>query len=175
MILSSLIIVAVLIGAVLAFAATRPNTFLIERSLSIKAPPEKIFALINNFHDWIRWAPQDTEDPSMKRTFNGPESGTGAISDWTSTGSAGRGRMSITESVAPHRISVDVDWVKPFKAHNVNLFSLEPDGASTRATWSMRGTNVYMLKVMSVFVNMDRMMGKHFEAGLENLKRAAEE
>ena len=174
MILRSLIIVAVLIGAVFAFAATRPNTFLIERSLSIKAPPEKIFALINNFHNWARWSPQDTEDPSMKRTFSGPGSGTGAVSDWTSTGSAGRGRMLITESVAPHRISVDVDWVKPFKAHNVNLFSLESDGASTRATWSMRGTNVYMLKVMSVFVNMDRMMGEHFEAGLENLKKAAE-
>jgi uncharacterized protein YndB with AHSA1/START domain len=175
MILRSLIIVAVLIGAVLAFAATRPNTFLIERSLSIKTPPEKIFVLINNFHNWARWSPQDTEDPSMKRTFNGPESGTGAISDWNSTGSAGRGRMLITESVAPSRISVNVDWVKPFKAHNVNVFSLQPDGASTRATWSMRGTNVYMMKVMSVFVNMDRMMGKHFEAGLENLKRAAEE
>ncbi len=175
MILRSLIIVAVLIGAVLAFAATRPNTFLIERSLSIKAPPEKIFVLINNFHNWARWSPQDTEDTSMKRTFSGPESGTGAISDWTSTGSAGRGRMSITESVAPNRISVNVDWVKPFEAHNVNVFSVEPAGASTRATWSMRGTNVYMLKVMSVFVNMDRMMGKHFEAGLENLKKAAEE
>jgi uncharacterized protein YndB with AHSA1/START domain len=175
MILRSLIIVAVLIGAVLAFAATRPDIFLIERSLSIKAPPEKIFALINNFHDWARWAPQDTEDPSMKRTFSGPESGTGAISDWNSTGSAGRGRMLITESVAPNRISVNVDWVKPFEAHNVNVFSVEPAGASTRATWTMRGTNVYMLKVMSVFMNMDRMMGKHFESGLENLKRAAEQ
>jgi uncharacterized protein YndB with AHSA1/START domain len=147
MILRSLIIVAVLIAAALAFAATRPNTFLIERSLTIKAPPEKIFALINNFRNWARWAPQDTEDPSMKRTFSGPESGTGAISDWNSTGSAGRGRMLITESVVPHRISVNVDWVKPFEAHNVNVFSLEPDGASTRATWTMRGTNVYVMKV----------------------------
>ncbi|MFZ1009898.1 MAG: SRPBCC family protein [Candidatus Sulfotelmatobacter sp.] len=175
MILRSLIIVAVLIAVVLVFAATKPDTFLIERSLSIKAPPERIFALINNFHDWTRWAPQDREDPSMKRTFSGPESGTGAVSDWTSTGSAGRGRMLITESAAPYRVSVDADWVKPFKAHNVNVFSLQPDGVSTRTTWSMRGTNVYMLKVMSVFVNMDRMMGKHFETGLENLKRAAEE
>lgn len=175
MILRSLIIVAVLIAAVLAFAATRPNTFLIERSLRIKAPPEKIFVLINNFHEWTRWAPQDTEDSSMKRTFSGPESGIGAISDWTSTGSAGQGRMLITESVTLHRISVDVDWVKPFKAHNVNVFSLEPDGASTHATWTMRGTNVYVMKVMSLFMNMDRMMGKHFETGLENLKRAAEE
>jgi uncharacterized protein YndB with AHSA1/START domain len=175
MILRSLIIVAVLIAVVLVFAATKPDTFLIERSLSIKAPPEKIFTLIDNFHDWTRWAPQDTEDLSMKRTFSGPESGTGAISDWTSTGSAGRGRMLITESAAPHRISVEVDWVKPFIAHNVNVFSLEPDGTSTRATWSMHGTNVYVMKVMGVFVNIDRMMGNIFEAGLENLKKAAEE
>jgi uncharacterized protein YndB with AHSA1/START domain len=175
MILRVFIAVAVLIVAVLGFAATQPDTFQIERSLTIKATPEKIFPLINDFHNWPRWAPQDKEDPSMKRTYSGAEKGAGAVSDWSSSGSAGRGRMSITESVASRRISVAVDWVKPFEAHNVNVFTLIPDGASTQVTWSMQGTNAYMMKVMSVFVNMDRMMGKHFEAGLQNLKVAAEQ
>jgi uncharacterized protein YndB with AHSA1/START domain len=173
-ILRLFIVVVVLIAAVLAYAATKPNTFAVQRSRSIQASPEKIFALINNFHDWSRWAPQDREDSTMKRAFSGAESGVGAVSDWESSGSAGKGRMTITESLPSIRISVKVDFVKPFEAHNVNEFTLEPDGASTKVTWSMRGTNLYMMKLMGVFMNMDRMAGRHFEDGLDNLSAIAE-
>ena len=175
MILRIATVVAVLILAVLAFAATRPNTFHVERSISINAPPEKIFALINDFHSWSSWAPQDKEDPTMNRTYSGAASGEGAVSEWDSTGSAGKGRMSITESVPPRMISVKVDFEKPFAAHNVNEFTLEPAGASTNVTWTMRGVNLYVMKVMSIFVNMDKAVGKHFESGLNNLKTAAEQ
>jgi carbon monoxide dehydrogenase subunit G len=168
------IVLAVLVAAVLAYAATRPDTIRITRSTLIKASPEAIFALINDFHNWIRWAPQDREDPSMMRTYSGPTSGVGSISDWESKGSAGKGRMSIVEASPPTKISIKVDFVKPFEAHNLNQFTLEPDGSSTKVTWTMRGTNVYMTKVMSVFVNVDRLMGKHFESGLGDLKAIAE-
>jgi uncharacterized protein YndB with AHSA1/START domain len=174
MILRILVIVAVLIAVVLAYAATKPSTFRIQRSVTIQAAPEKIFALINDFHNWSRWAPQDREDPAMKRTFHGPESGLGAASEWDSSGSAGKGQMSIIESASPSRIAVQVDFVKPFEAHNLNEFALEPAGTGTKVTWSMHGTNVYFMKLMSIFVNMDSMAGKHFEAGLQNLKAAAE-
>ena len=110
----------------------------------------------------------------MKRTFSGPKNGAGAVSDWDSSGSAGKGRMTMTESVPSRKISVQVDFVKPFEAHNVNVFTLEPDGAATKVTWSMHGTNLYMMKVMSIFVSMDRVAGKHFEDGLDNLKAIAE-
>jgi uncharacterized protein YndB with AHSA1/START domain len=175
MILRIAIIVAVLIAGALVFAATKPNTFRAQRSVTIKAPPEKIFALINDFHSWNRWAPQDNEDPTMSRTFSGPANGQGAVSEWNSSGSAGRGQMSITESVPPRTISIKVDFVKPFEAHNVNDFTLEPAGASTRVTWSMHGTNLYIMKIMSIFVNMDRLVGTHFETGLYNLKTLAEQ
>jgi uncharacterized protein YndB with AHSA1/START domain len=165
--------ILVLIAAVLAIAAFRPNTFSIRRSRSIEAPPEKIFALINDFHNWNQWAPQDREDSTMKRTFSGPESGLGAISEWKSSGSAGAGRMMITGSTMPHKITVTVDFVKPFEAHNVNEFTLEPSGTSTTVTWSMHGTNLFIMKLMSVVVSTDRMVGKHFETGLDNLKVAA--
>jgi uncharacterized protein YndB with AHSA1/START domain len=180
-ILKTIIIVAVAIAAVLAyvviFAATRPNTFRLERSVTIDAAPEKIFPLIDNFHNWSSWAPQDKEDPSMKRTYSGAASGAGAVSDWHSTGNAGSGRMSIIESMPPTRVLVKVDFVKPFAAHNLNEFILEPIselGPATKVTWSMQGSNLYVMKLMSAFVNMDRVMGKHFETGLNNLKKAAE-
>ena len=174
MILRSIIVVAVLILAVFAFAASKPNTFRVQRSLTINAPPEKIFALINDFHRWRNWAPQDKEDPTMTRTYSGTSAGAGAVSEWDSRGSAGKGRMSIAESAPPTRISIQVDFMKPFEAHNSNEFTLEPAEASTNVTWSMQGTNLYFMKVVSIFVNMDRMAGKHFEAGLNNLKTLAE-
>jgi hypothetical protein len=166
--------VAILVAVVLVFAATRPGTFRVQRSIEIDAPPATVFALIDDFHNWSRWAPQDKEDLSMQRTYSGAASGKGAISDWHSSGSAGIGRMSITESLPATMISVKTDFVKPFEAHNMNDFVLEPAGNATKVTWAMHGTNLYLMKVMGVFVNMDRMMGKHFEAGLHNLKTLAE-
>jgi len=170
----SAVIVLVIVAVVLVVAARKPDKVQIQRSIAIDASPEKIFPLIDDFHNWSQWAPQDREDPSIQRTFNGPASGVGAESEWTSKGRAGTGQMSISESVPSRRIVIDVHFAKPFVAHNVNTFTLEPAGASTRVTWTMEGTNVYMLKLMSVLVDMDRMMGEHFETGLRDLKAASE-
>lgn len=166
--------IVVLLAAVLLFAATKPSTFRVQRSVLIQAQPEKVFSLINDLHNWSQWAPQDREDSSMKRSFGGPESGVGAVSDWTGGGSAGKGRMEIVESVSGKLVAVKVDFTKPFEAHNRNEFTLDPHGQSTTVTWTMQGTNLYVMKVMSVFTNMDKMAGKHFETGLANLKTAAE-
>jgi uncharacterized protein YndB with AHSA1/START domain len=174
MILRIIVIGAVLIAAILAFAATKPKTFHVQRSISINAPREKVFTLINDFHNWSGWAPQDKEDPTMKRTYSGAANGKDAVSDWDSTGSAGKGRMTITESEPPRMISIHVDFVKPFESHNINDFTLEPAGTFTKVTWTMNGTNLYIMKIMSVFMNMDRVIGRHFESGLDNLKTVAE-
>jgi uncharacterized protein YndB with AHSA1/START domain len=174
MIVRTLVVVAVLIAGVLIFAATKPKTFRIERTTMIDAPPERIFALLNDFHNWPMWETLDRRDATIKRTFSGSASGAGAISEWAGSGSTGKGRMSITKSVAPTIVAVMADWEKPFVAHNLNEFTLEPHGRTTKLTWTMQGTNVYVMKLMSVFVNMDRFMGKHFEAGLASLKSAAE-
>jgi uncharacterized protein YndB with AHSA1/START domain len=174
LILKIIIGVAVVIVAILVFAATRPSTFYVQRSADIKAKPEKIFALINDFHNWDSWSPNDMADSTIKRTYTGPASGQGAISDWDSSGRAGKGHMEIMESVPPTKISVMVDFAKPIKAHNLNEFTLEPAGDSTRVTWSIKGTNFYPMKVMGIFMNMENMFGKHFHTGLNNLKTIAE-
>jgi uncharacterized protein YndB with AHSA1/START domain len=174
MMLKIVVIVIMLAAAVLLFAASKPDTFAIMRSIVIDAPPGQIFELINNFHNWPKWAPQDKEDPTMKRTLSGAASGVGAASEWIGSGSTGAGQMTITESQQLQKISVQVDWTKPFAARNLNEFVLQPAGSSTKVTWSMTGPNLYPMKLMSVFMNMDRAMGKHFEAGLANLKQAAE-
>jgi uncharacterized protein YndB with AHSA1/START domain len=174
MLVRILIAVNLLLAAILIFAATKPDTKRVERSIEIDAPPAKIFALLNDFHQWPQWAPQDKDDPSMTRTYSGGTSGIGAVSNWSGKRSTGNGRMEIVESVPDTRVSVKVDFVKPFAAHNLNEFTLQPAGATTRVIWSMQGSNLYVMKVMSVFINMDHEAGKHFEAGLKNLKTAAE-
>jgi carbon monoxide dehydrogenase subunit G len=173
MIVRILIVVVVLIAGVLVLAATKSDIVRIQRSIDIDASPEKILVLVNDFHNWSRWAPQDREDSTLKRTYSGAASGEGAASEWVGTGNTGRGRMSITKST-PTSVSIMVDWKKPFAAHNLNEFTLEPQGTTTNVTWTMQGTNVYVMKVMSIFMNMDRFMGRHFETGLANLKAVAE-
>jgi hypothetical protein len=111
----------------------------------------------------------------MQRTYNGPANGKGAVSEWTGSGNSGGGRMLINESLPPKKVSIQVDWVKPFVARNVNDFVLESLGTSTKVTWTMQGPNLYVMRIMGVFVNMDRTMGKHFETGLSNLKAVAEQ
>jgi hypothetical protein len=39
----------------------------------------------------------------------------------------------------------------------------------------MYGATPFIGKVMHVFMNMDRMIGKDFETGLANLKKAVEQ
>ncbi len=168
------IVVVVAIVALLGYAATRPDTFRVARSIVIKAPPERIYPLLADFHKWAAWSPYEKLDPAMSRTYDGPASGPGASYAWSSTGKAGAGRMKITEAAVPSRLDVDLDFSKPFEAHNKALFTLAREGDATRVTWAMEGPAPFMFKVMHVVLNMDKMVGKDFEAGLASLKAEAE-
>jgi uncharacterized protein YndB with AHSA1/START domain len=166
--------VVVLVVAILAFAATKPDTFRVQRATSIKAPPEKIFALINDLHRWRTWSPYEKKDPAMKRRLSGATDGKGAVYEWEGNKDVGKGRMEITETSPASKVALKLDFVKPFKAHNIVEFTLEPDGDATHVTWAMHGPSPYAAKVVGVFINMDSMIGKDFEAGLANLKTATE-
>ena len=168
------IVVVGLVAALLAFAATRPDTFRVQRATSIKAPPEKIYPLIDDFHRWGSWSPWEKMDPTMKRTLSGPASGKGAVYEWDGNGNVGKGRMEITDASPPSKVTIRLDFIKPLEGHDIAEFTLEPKGDSTHVTWDMHGPNPYVAKVMSIFVSMDRMVGKQFETGLADLKTVAE-
>jgi uncharacterized protein YndB with AHSA1/START domain len=168
------IVVVVLLAALLLFATTKPDTFRVQRTATIQAPPEKVFALINDFHDWGSWSPWEKLDPAMKRTYSGAANGKGAAYAWEGNSKVGAGRMEITDTSAPSKVTIQLDFIKPFEGHNVAEFTLEPQGGSTKVTWAMYGPSPYITKVMCVFISMDSMIGKDFEAGLANLKTVAE-
>jgi uncharacterized protein YndB with AHSA1/START domain len=169
------VVLAVIIAAVLGFAAAKPDTFRVYRTASIKAPPENIFPLINDFHRWSSWSPYEKLDPTMKRTYSGAKSGKGSVYAWKGNNKAGEGRMEITDISDPSRVTIKLDFFKPFEAHNTAEFTMEGKGDSTEVTWAMFGDSPFMMKVMSMFFSMDKMAGNDFETGLANLKAVAEE
>lgn len=169
----ALVLLAAVVAALFS-AATRPDTFRIERTTTIDAPPEKIFPLIDDLHRWVAWSPYEGRDPAMARTHGGAPAGRGAVYAWSGNRQIGQGRMEITESAPPSRVVIRLDFLRPFEAHNTAEFTLEPRGAATRVTWAMYGPNRYVGKLMGLVMNMDRMIGGDFEAGLANLKAAAE-
>jgi uncharacterized protein YndB with AHSA1/START domain len=168
------IAIVFVITCILGFAATKPDTFRVERATRVKAPPEKVFALINDFKAWTAWSPWEKKDPAMKRIYGATTSGKGAQYSWDGNSGVGQGSMEITESIPASKIALKLDFVKPFEGHNTVEFTLESKDGGTNVTWTMQGPSPFISKIMQVFVSMDRMVGKDFEAGLANLKAAVE-
>ena len=171
------VIVAVIVVAlaiVLIAASRKPDTLRVQRSAIIKAAPETIFALINDFHQWKSWSPWETKDPDLKRTFGGASSGKGAVYAWDGNRNVGSGRMEIMEAVAPSKIVIKLDFIRPFEGHNTAEFTFAGEAGSTVVNWVMTGPAIFLSRVMQVFINMDTMIGRDFETGLAILKKATE-
>ena len=172
------VVLALAIAAVLILASRKPDIFRVQRVTTVKAPPEKIFSLINDFHQWGTWSPYETKDPAMKRSYSGADSGQGAVYGWEGNKNVGSGRMEILDTSVPTKIVIKLDFFTPFEGHNTAEFTMLPQGdatnMTTNVTWLMHGPAPFMSKVMQVFMNIDNMVGKDFEIGLANLKRLTE-
>ena len=166
------VVLALAIATVLILAARKPDTLRVTRSIRVTAPAETIFPLINDFHQWGGWSPYEHKDPAMKRGYSGAESGKGAVYAWDGNNNVGSGRMEILETQAPSRIVIKLDFIKPFG--NIAEFTMLPQGDATNLTWTMVGPAPFMSRLMQVFINLDHMIGKDFEAGLANLKKLTE-
>ncbi|HEX8613092.1 MAG TPA: SRPBCC family protein [Telluria sp.] len=169
----ALVLVLLFIG-ILGMAAMQPDTFSVSRSLAIKAPPEKILGLVGDFHQWQSWSPWERLDPAMQRVHSGAPSGKGAVYAWTGNDDVGAGKMEITELTPASKVVIKLDFIKPFESSNITDFTLTPKDGQTQVTWTMSGPMPFLSKIMSVFMSMDRIIGKDFEKGLANLKAAAE-
>ena len=155
-------------------AMTKPDTFTVRRTAVIKAPPEKIMALISDFHNWPSWSPWEKLDPNMQRTFSGAASGKGAVYSWKGNSDVGQGRMEIIDFAPPGKVVIKLDFIDPMESNNVTDFVLTPQGENTTVAWTMNGPMPFLFKVMNVFASMDTMVAKDFEKGLVQMKAAAE-
>jgi Polyketide cyclase / dehydrase and lipid transport len=171
-----IILLLILLIAIAAFvyAQNKPDDFRIARSAEIEAQPDAIFPLLDDFRRWAEWSPWEGKDPKMMRTYVGAPAGQGAVYAWRGNRNVGAGRMEIVETSPPLRLLIDLHFLKPFEARNKAEFQLEPMGRATRVTWTMHGRAHPMMKTMHLFMDMDRMVGRDFDAGLANLKRLSE-
>src|SRR5437762_10651024 len=167
-------VIVVVVAGILIYAATKPNSFTVRRAIEVRAPPAKVFALIDDLHGWGAWSPYEKKDPDMKRTFGGAALGKGAIYQWDGNKNVGSGSMEIIESAPPSKIVIKLDFLKPFEGHNTAEFTMDPKADNTTVTWAMYGPSSYMFKVMGIFMDMDKLIGNDFAAGLANLKAVAE-
>lgn len=168
-------LLGILVAGVLIRAAMKPDEFTVMRKTVIAAPPEKIFPLIDDFHRWGEWSPWEKLDPTMTRTFDGPASGQGAVYAWKGNKDVGQGRMEIVGTESPNALDIKLDFIAPMRSTNATRFVLQhaPSGG-TEVVWIMRGPADFPTKLMDTVIGMDRMIGKDFEAGLANMKAAAE-
>lgn len=172
-IVAAIVVVAIL--GLLAYVSTRPDTFRVQRATTIKAPPEKIFLLINDLQAWRGWSPFEKKDPDMQRSYSGPAAGLGARYAWNGDKNIGTGSLEIIESAPNAKVVVRLDFIKPFESTNRADFTLDPKGDGTTVTWTMTGPLTLMFKIVHLVFNFDRMVGGDFEAGLADLKTMAEQ
>jgi len=166
--------VVVLIAAVLLLATRQPDTFSVERRIVVNAPPERVFAQINDFHAWEAWSPWAKLDPAIQVTYSGAAQGVGAVYEWRGNSDVGEGRMAIKSATAPSEVMIALDFLTPFESHNVTTFMLTPTESGTEVIWTMKGNAEYVTKLMTMFVSMDKMVGPDFSRGLEQLKAVVE-
>ena len=168
-----ILVVILLVGAVVIFAEMRPTEFEHQRNIVIAAPAAQVFALIEDFRNWPRWQPLDREDSTLRRNYDGPARGKGAVSAFQ--GKSVSGRQEIIEASPSAMLMVRVDFTRPFETENINTFTLAPAHINgTSLTWTIRGTLPFLAKLMGLIVNIDNAMGKHLEDGLRNLKIESE-
>lgn len=169
-----LLALVLVIAGIAVYAWTRPDTFAVERSIRIDAPPGRVYPLIADFRQWQRWSPWEKLDPAMQRMHEGPSTGAGARYSWKGNDTVGSGQMTITAAAMPRRVDIDLQFIEPMASSSQTRFEIAPDGSGSRVRWTMTGHSPYFLKLMGVFVNLDSMLGKDFDTGLTQLKQVAE-
>lgn len=163
-----------LVAILVVVISLRPNEFKISRSISISAAPEIVFAQVNDHRRWEVWSPWSKLDPNMKKTFEGPQWGVGAIYKWAGNNQVGEGVSTIIESRPNELIKMKLDFMKPFKSSSDVEFAFVSEGTQTVVTWSMSGKNNFIGKAMSLFMDCQKMVGGQFDSGLAQLKNVVE-
>lgn len=169
-----LVALGLLLVVFIIVVALQPSDFRIVRSAQVSAPPEAVFPLVNDFHQWQSWSPWAKLDPAAKNSFEGPANGVGSIFRWAGNNEVGEGSMTIAESKPSEVIRMRLDFVKPMPGTSLTEFTFRPEGNTTTVTWAMSGQNNFMARAMCLVMNMDKMVGGQFEKGLASIKVLAE-
>ncbi len=172
--LSVLALIVLAVAGLMFYASTKPDSFRIERSVTIGAPAAKVYQFIEDFRLWETWSPFfDKDKPDTKITYSGPAKGVGALCTWSGK-NLGQGSREITEAKPNELVKMKLAFTAPMKSEFTSEFILNAEGNKTKVTWANYGPSSYMTKVFQVLMNMDKMMGDEQEARLGSLKTVVE-
>ena len=166
------VLVVAVAGLLLYASITQPDTFRVQRAMTIDAPQEKVYGILTDLRRGAEWSPFE-KGKTMKKTFSGPETGAGAALEWDGDSESGAGKLTIAQAT-PSKITLNLDMTRPMTAHNIVEYDLAPNGNGTNVTWSMHGPMNIVSKVMCTFTSIDKMLGGEFEKGLRDLNTLAQ-
>jgi uncharacterized protein YndB with AHSA1/START domain len=169
-ILGGIVAIVAIFAVVVTF---QPADFRVERTAQIAAPAPEVFAQVNDFRTWTKWSPFE-RDPAMKKSFDGPPTGTGASYAWSGNDEVGEGRATIVESRPNDLVRIKLEFVRPFAATNTAEFTFRQAGNGTAVTWALIGERNFIAKAICMFMDMDKMVGGDFEKGLAQLGAAVQ-
>lgn len=174
--LTIVVLLLLAIGGVLFAAARQPREFRVERSITTTAPADRVFDLISDLDRWPEWSPYDKRDPAMHREISEPSDGVGACYAWNGNRNVGEGRLTIAAVDPGRAVDLDLEFTRPFACKNHVQWRVDDEGTQRRVVWAMDGRNdLLMSRIMCLIMNMDKMCGKDFEAGLSTLKSIVEQ
>lgn len=160
------------VGAVVAIAALAhlalPQEVVIQRSAVIEADPEAVYAVLESARGYDRINPFRADDPDLQTEYTGPERGVGSALRWS--GKQGEGVQTITAIRAGERVETEIH-LGPLGVSR-QVFIIQPSAGGSNVTWAttMAFAPLSPGRIFGVFA--DRILGKKYEAGLENLALA---
>lgn len=174
MIQKAAILLAVILGFFILYVAMKSPDYVITRQITIHAPAEKIFPFLNNTKLAELWGPWKDVDPDATMSYTGPEEGIGAKTSWVGGKQLGTGSATIVDSVANAKVDIKLEYSKPMAMTQDSEYLITPDGAQNVVSWTVKGQNGFAGRLMSTFVDMDKVVGGMFEKGLAKLKAVVE-
>ncbi len=163
--------IGALIAIILIAALFVKKDFGTEKEVTIGKPSQEVFNYIkylknqDHFSKWARL------DPNMKREYRGTDGTVGFVSAWDGNSEVGKGEQKIVKIVDGQRLDFELHFIDPFESVSPAYMTTEAVSATqTKVKWGMSGKMTYPFNIMGLFMNMDDMIGKDFQTGLDNLK-----
>ena len=167
-------LVAVAILGVLVMAMMQPDHIHMERTVQIAATAADMAPFAEDLKKVNEWSPWVGKDPNAAQSYTENTTGVGATYSWKGNDEVGEGNMAV-KSAVPGKVVHHLTFIAPFQAEADAAIAWEEAGDGVSVVWTYDDpAPTFMSKVMTVFVDMDTMLGPDYEKGLQNLKPLVE-
>ena len=170
-----LLIVGIVILA-LVVALFVKKDYAVEREVTINKPVAVVFDYIKHIKNQDQYSVWNRLDPASKKTYSGTDGTVGFIYGWESTNkNVGKGEQEITKITEGDRVDMKLRFKEPFEAEDEAYMTTQAIGENeTKVKWGFKGRMAYPMNIMLLFMNMEGMLGKDLQGGLDTLKTTLE-